>query len=52
MQEVILKNNDSGLKVYINGVPNLKLIPNDIAESVVATLELQMSEYSTKASLS
>jgi hypothetical protein len=45
MQEVILKNNDTGLRVYINGIPDIRLIPKDIADSVIATLELQVVEY-------
>lgn len=48
MQEIIVKNNNTGLKVFINGVPNLKLIPKDEAENTVIALELQISEFYKK----
>jgi hypothetical protein len=48
MQEVILKTNNTSLRVYINGIPNLSLIPKDIAESAISVLELEISEYIMK----
>lgn len=48
MQEIIVKDNKLGLMVFINGVPNLKLIPKDKVESVLSALELQISEHYKK----
>jgi len=48
MQEVIIENNTTGLRVFINGVPNLKSIPKDEAESTIVALELQISEFYEK----
>lgn len=48
MQEVQLKENPLGLKVYINGIPDLKTIPKEKAESILAALELEISEYYEK----
>ena len=45
MKEVIVKSNATGLRVFINGIPNLKLIPKDEADTVIAALELQISEF-------
>ena len=45
MTEIIIKNNINSLRVYINGVPNLEVIPKDEVESVIAALELQISEH-------
>lgn len=45
MKEIIVKSNNTKLKVFINGIPNLKLIPKDEAENVVIALELQISEF-------
>ena len=50
MQEVQPKENPLGLKVYINGVPDLKTIPKEKAESILAALELEISEYYEKRS--
>ena len=48
MQEIIVKDNKLGLRVFINVVPNLKLIPKDKVESVLSALELQISEHYKK----
>ena len=37
--------NDLGLEIYINGVPDIKEIPPDKLESLVAVLEMQISKY-------
>ena len=50
MQEVQPKENPLGLKVFINGIPNLKTIPKEKAESIFAALELEISEYYGKIS--
>ena len=33
------------MQVVINGVPDFKLIPKQIADSFISALELQISEY-------
>lgn len=33
------------MQVFINGIPDFKLIPKEIADSFVSALELQISEY-------
>ena len=48
MKEIIVKNNITGLRVFINGVPNLKLIPKDEAVNTIIALELHIAEYYKK----
>lgn len=43
MQEIEVEN-ELELKVFINDVPDIKKIPKDIADSIIAALELQISE--------
>ena len=43
MEEVKLEN-ELGLKVYINGVHDLTLMPKEVFDSFIAALELQISE--------
>ena len=52
MQEVQPKENPLGLKVYINGVPDLKTIPKEKVESILAALELEIAEYYERRSVS
>ena len=44
MQEVEVEN-EQELRIFVNGVPDFKLIPKEIAESLVSALELQISTY-------
>lgn len=44
MQKIILKENTLGLKVLINGIPNLNLAPKEEVESVVSVLEEKITE--------
>ena len=44
MQEVEVEN-EQGFRVIVNGMPDFKLIPKETAESFIAALELQISEY-------
>lgn len=44
MQEVEGEK-DLGLRIFVNGVPDFKLIPKEIAESFISALELQISTY-------
>ena len=45
MKEVNIKGNDTGMKVFINGVPDLTQIPKNITEALVTALEVQISEH-------
>ena len=44
MQEIEVKENSLKIKVFINGIPELKNIPKEKAESILAALELEISE--------
>jgi hypothetical protein len=48
VKEIVLKDNMTDLRIFINGVPNLKLIPKDESEVVVSALEEQISEFYKK----
>ena len=45
MQEVQPRENPLGLKVFINGIPDLTVIPKEKAERILAALELEISEH-------
>ena len=45
MQQIEPKENPLGLKVFINGIPDLNSIPKEKAESILTALELEISEY-------
>ena len=45
MRELKVKNNETGLSIYINGIPNLKLIPIEEQDLLISTLEMQMTNY-------
>ena len=45
MQQIEPKENPFGLKVFINGIPDLNAIPKEKAESIFAALEVEISEY-------
>ena len=40
--------NELGLEVYINGIPDLKEMPPEKLESFIAVLEMQISKYYEK----
>lgn len=46
MQEITVKNNQTELKVFINGVPQIELIPKDQLELIAKALEEQVYEHS------
>lgn len=48
MQEITAKNNVSGLKVFINGVPDVKRIPKDVADTFIYALAVKTEEYAKK----
>ena len=45
MQEIKLKKNKSGLRVYINDLPNFSLMPKIELDVLIVGIELQISEY-------
>ena len=45
MKEIQVKGNDTGIKVFINAVPDLTQIPKNIMDALVTTLEMQISEH-------
>lgn len=45
MKEINVKGNDTGIKVFINGVPDLTQIPKNITDIFVTTLEMKISEH-------
>ena len=49
MQEIEVKENPLEIKIYINGIPDLKLLPKERAESVLAALELKITNNYKKA---
>ena len=44
MQEIEVKENPLNVKVFINGIPELKNISKEKAESILAALELEISD--------
>ena len=44
MQEIEVKENLLKLKVFINGLPQIKNIPKEKVESILAALELEISD--------
>lgn len=45
MQVIELKRNPAGLKIYINGKPNLRQAPEEALGIAVAALEPVLSEH-------
>ena len=43
MQEIEVKENSLKVKVFINGIPDLKNIMKEKAESILAALEFEIS---------
>lgn len=48
MKEINVKGNDTGIKVFINGVPDLTQIPKDITDTLITVLEFEISENTGK----
>ena len=44
MQEIEVKENPLEIKIYINGIPDLKLLQKEKAESVLSALVLKISD--------
>ena len=49
VQEIMVKDNKTGLRVFINGVPNLRNIPKAEMEVFVSALEKQISSHYEKS---
>ena len=45
MKEIQVKGNETGLRVFVNDVPDLKQIPKDIADSMISVLEMEIFEH-------
>jgi len=48
MKEISVKNNPTNLRVLINGVPDMTLIPKAVAVSAINALEEQISAHYKK----
>lgn len=44
MKEIQIKDNATGLKVLINGKPDIRRIPKELADACIAGLERQITE--------
>ena len=49
MREIRIKENKTELKVYINGVPDLKQIPKETAGAIIYALAVKSEEYAQKS---
>jgi hypothetical protein len=47
MKAIDINNNPSGLKIFINGIPQIELIPEEKMDLVVNALEKQIDKLST-----
>ena len=45
MKEIIVKGNDTGLKVYVNGAPKIESIPKDELTPLIVSLEIAVSNH-------
>lgn len=48
MEEIKIKDNETGLKVYINGLPNIRLMAIEKLNLLIAGIEVQMTDYFNK----
>lgn len=44
MEEINVQKNETEMKVFINGIPDLSLMPKEIAEMIISKLEVKISE--------
>ena len=44
MKEIQIKDNATELKVLINGTPDIRQIPRELADACIAELERQITE--------
>ena len=45
MKEIEVNSNNTGLRVFINGVPDLTQVPKEIGKTVINTLEAEIAEW-------
>ena len=45
MKEIKVNGNGTGLRVFINGVPDLTQVPKEICKTVINTLEAEIAEW-------
>ena len=45
MEDIIVKGNDTGLKVYVNGAPKIESIPKDELTPLIVSLEIAVSNH-------
>ena len=45
MKEIEVNSNNTGLRVFINGVPDLTQVPKEIGKTVINTLETEIAEW-------
>lgn len=50
MEEIEVKDNPLGIRVFVNGKPNISNMPEEEFNLFVSSLELRMSEYFEKQS--
>jgi len=50
MKEIQLDNNDTGLKVFVNGEPDLSLIPESLMDCFIEAMIEQIAKNSDKNS--
>ena len=48
MEEIEVNDNSLGIKVYVNGIPDINKMPEQEFGLFVSSLELRMSEYFEK----
>ncbi|MBQ7347612.1 MAG: hypothetical protein IJW55_06610 [Clostridia bacterium] len=44
MKEIQVKGNNKDLKVFINGTPDIRQIPNELADAYIVGLERRITE--------
>ena len=48
LEEIEVKDNSLGIKVYVNGIPDINKMPEQEFGLFVSSLELRVSEYFEK----
>ena len=48
MEEIEVKDTSLGIKVYVNGIPDINKMPEEEFDLFVSSLELRVSEYAEK----
>lgn len=48
MKEIMVKNNFLNLKVFINDVPNVEIIPKEEMDMIVTALEKEINDFVTQ----